>query len=226
MTAPPPLSPDDIHDEVAILLPWYVNGTLAGEERLRTKTHIEHCPACREELARQRLLASHVADAPIPQRSPQAAYGRLLDTVQRRKTPAHVPSLRGRAPKNSRWRPLFARHNVPPMAVAAAVLLVLLVPLGWRQAAHMAEANFHTLSDRTPAATGQRGDLRLVFDKTVPAARMDDWLQAIGGSRIAGPGPGDVYTVHLSGKADIAAAIAYLRQQDGVLLVEPIASPP
>ena len=40
-----------VHREVALLLPWYVNGALDGSERLRVERHVHSCILCRRELA-------------------------------------------------------------------------------------------------------------------------------------------------------------------------------
>lgn len=223
-----PPSSDGLHDEVATLLPWYLNGTLQSDEQRRVKTHIARCPACRRELAALHGLADQVVSAPLPERSPQAAYDRWFATLQQGQTAGRLPGLRRRATKSLGRRFVFARRDLTRLALAATVLLPL-ISLGWRQMGQMAEPSFHTLSDRAPAAAAERGDLRLVFDKAVAAPRIDGLLQAIGGSRVGAPGPGDVYTIRLSGKnagrADIDAAIAYLRQQEGVVLAEPIITP-
>lgn len=38
-------------DQVRELIPWYLNGTLAGDEAAAVATHLASCAACREELA-------------------------------------------------------------------------------------------------------------------------------------------------------------------------------
>lgn len=212
----PPSDADaqDEHDEVAALLPWYVNGTLDAEERAKVGRHVEDCPACRQELAALRALADRIAAAPVPRRSPEAAYARLRDTLAQREAAPRAPARRGRAGRRSaavRW-------------VIAAMVLLLLAPWGWRQLARLAEPSFRTLSGRTPA--GEPGDVRVVFDRSMQPARIDALLEAVGGRRVGEPGPGGVYTIRLSGpaagKPDLEAALAYLRAQEGVLLAEPV----
>jgi hypothetical protein len=222
MTLNYPPSSDDTHDEVVILLPWYVNGTLEGEEWLRVKRHVKQCPACRHELAILRALVDRIIAAPVPDRSAQA-YARLRDILSKREATPGAPARRERTSRNAGWRSTFVRDYVIRLAVAVAVLLVL-APLERQQMDYLVEPSFRTLSDRPPAA--EQGDLRLVFDKSVDAPRIEALLKAIGGRRVGKPGPGGVYTIRLSGqkvgKPEIEAAMAYLRQQEGVLLVEPI----
>src|SRR6266849_6730907 len=39
------------HHQVATLIPWYVNDTLADNERQRVDAHIGKCAVCRDDLA-------------------------------------------------------------------------------------------------------------------------------------------------------------------------------
>lgn len=45
------------HQEAWELLPWYVNRTLAGDEREAVEAHLERCPLCRVEVAAGEELA-------------------------------------------------------------------------------------------------------------------------------------------------------------------------
>lgn len=224
-----PPSSDDFHHEAAALLPWYVNGTLEAGEQAKVKTHVEQCPACRRELALLRVLAARIVAAPVPERSPRAAFGRLRETLPPREEAARAPRPRRRAglgPGRMGRRAEFIRRFVPHLAVAATVLL-LAAPAGWRHLARLAEPGFHTLADRAPV--DEPGDLRVVFDPSVGESRIEALLRAVGGHRVGGVGPGDVYTIRLSGKTagkpDVDAALAHLRRQDGVVFAEPILRP-
>ncbi len=46
------LSHESAHD----LLPWYVTGTLAAEERRRVEDHVKSCLMCHHELLKEREL--------------------------------------------------------------------------------------------------------------------------------------------------------------------------
>jgi hypothetical protein len=55
------------HREVLELLPWYINGTLAGSERDRIERHVSECLPCNAALKEERRLHSLVQDqASIP----------------------------------------------------------------------------------------------------------------------------------------------------------------
>jgi anti-sigma factor RsiW len=62
-----PLSASE-HVAVDALLPWYVNGTLAGEELARVERRVEGCSQCRHEVGWLRdVFAACAAIAPIPE---------------------------------------------------------------------------------------------------------------------------------------------------------------
>jgi hypothetical protein len=68
------------HQEAWELLPWYVNGTLTGDERRAVDEHLERCPLCRGELAANEELALAVRRAAEP---PPAADDRLGSLLAR-----------------------------------------------------------------------------------------------------------------------------------------------
>jgi hypothetical protein len=48
------------HREVLELLPWYVNGTLAGGERSKVERHLSECLPCNAVLKEERRLLTLV----------------------------------------------------------------------------------------------------------------------------------------------------------------------
>ena len=51
------------HREIALLLPWYVNGSLDGPERDRVRLHVQGCHRCQQEVPLLRLIQTEVASA-------------------------------------------------------------------------------------------------------------------------------------------------------------------
>jgi len=79
------------------LLPWYVNGTLEGDELREVEEHLRSCVACRREVEELRELQREVQrSAPRP---PAGGLERLMDELEAgRKEP--------RRSNFERWRPL------------------------------------------------------------------------------------------------------------------------
>lgn len=217
MNHPNAYQPDE-HDEVVLLLPWYVNGSLDGYEHTRVRRHLGHCLTCRRELASLRSMASAVAAAPVIDFSSQAAHARFMSRLPPRNPQAASPAAPFKRPTaRRRFRPALRAW-----AVAAAVMLLAL-PLGIKEYGGLWRADFRTLSDAPPEVVKPKADLTLVFDKQLTAERIDALMREVGGTVVDGPNAVGAYAVRLGeGKpADPAAALAYLRGQEGILLAEP-----
>lgn len=62
------------------LLPWFVNGTLEGEELHQVEEHLRSCLSCRREVEELRKLRSGVKEqAPVP---PAGGLERLMDELE------------------------------------------------------------------------------------------------------------------------------------------------
>lgn len=222
----------DSHREIEELLPWYANGALDPAERARVEQHLEHCPACRADLAQCRTLAQWVEthDTATWQPAP-AAFDRLMADIDQLATssapiePAKAPPplfqrilgwLR-ETPSPVRWTLAFES-----MAVAALVLAVLL------PAAPVTDASYETLSrgENRPAAAGPQ--VRVMFADPLTVGDLRALLQEIGGQMVAGPNSLGIYTIALAGAAapDVALrqALAVLRAHRQVQLAEPLST--
>ena len=77
-------------EQVRALIPWYVNGTLSGDEAAAVAEHIAVCANCREEVASTHQLSLQVRTAidetpPLP--------GRVWDRVRTEKGEVQLGSL-------------------------------------------------------------------------------------------------------------------------------------
>lgn len=203
------------HDPICRLLPWYINGSLAGAERERVRAHLEGCPLCREEAAALMEFSARLAQCPLPKLSAQASFARLQARLEKPR-----PTLIDRF----RW----AWQGTPAYRLAIALALALtVVPTAWQEWKNLTEPRFHTLADPVSAEPAVAGDLRIVFDPTIGPERVEALLRSVDGAPLRGPDAAGVATIRLAdgGQARVAAAIARLRGQDGVLLVEPVNRP-
>jgi len=69
------------HDEIALLLPWFVNNSLGPGERARVNRHLADCGACQENVlvlsTVQTTLQHHVATPIVP----EPRVGDLMDRL-------------------------------------------------------------------------------------------------------------------------------------------------
>ncbi len=220
------------HEQVAEILPWYVNASLSRDEQALVDEHLAGCADCREELARCRsisLAARSTAQGeegwdPSPRHFAQV-LARIDASEQRRlgaRGRAFLDRLRSwvsDTPRVVRWA--FAAQGVAALALAAALL--------WR--APGPSAAYETLSRPAPAAAGDRARLHLVFAEETTERELRDILHDVDGVLVGGPSPRGVYTVELpvgaSERERVEASAARLRGDRRVrfVAVAPTRSP-
>jgi len=214
------LHPSISHEACVLLLPWYVNQTLDDEEAVLVQTHLQDCPACRRELAELSGLAAQIVSEPVS----GWVRGRTVPPVSKH-LPSSVPvSVAGALGRRRRFMPRNPSSMVR-YATAAAVLLVAL-PLGVRQLQIWLAADYRTLANPS-LATAPAGDLRLVCARDLSRERIQALVREVDGYIVDGPNSAGAYTVRLgqAGKpGDLAAALAWLRGREGVVLAEPATS--
>lgn len=167
-----------MHDYVNERLPWYVNGTLSGEERARVSAHLEECTQCRDDLA----LCSEMSYAvrsdgavPIP---PAASADALLRQVDTRTSRRWV----------SDWR---IAAGAAVVAFAGAIALFQYV------GSEPPNQQFRTTTQETFAATVDYV-FHLQFAASTDAATRDRFLRQLGGSARAIDADQREYRVTLS----------------------------
>ena len=197
MTGPAALS----HTRASELLPWLINGTLAGGEREGVEQHVRACIVCRRELKEQQRLHAAVRARRTVDVSAEAGFDRLdreLDAVP------------GAAP---RWRIRYG--TAAPFAVAAAAGVAVLAVLLWfTPLPNLDRDDYQTLA--TPLAEGALLDIVFVDETT--AAQMQELLDDIDGEIVAGPSELGRYSVRVAGNQPDRDSLSDLL---GVLSADP-----
>ena len=170
------MSGQDAHRAAQAVLPWLLNGTLAGDERAGVERHLRECAPCRAELDALRAMCACSAQ-PDPDCDPERALARLLPALDAGEAgPAPAPArltLRQRlAANDARW---LLRVAAVQFAVIALLGGLLLAP------APQDEGAYRALGAQAPAQAG----LVLVFAPDTPERELRRIAQA-GGVRIVG----------------------------------------
>jgi len=236
----------DQHQQIMLLLPWYLNKSLEKDERERVESHLRNCILCSREMVALRKLATVVkqsSDMDVAAEASLARFRKKLQTADPvRQKPvsgnnrttvvefekhAHAsPDLSGHS--TSRYNRLLHLRgsSIKHFAIAASMLLAM-IPVVMQYGRSSATADYYTLSAAKPEApTGTK--LRIVFSKSLPTTEINLLLDKIHGQLVEGPSSVGAYTARLStGKdsQDLTAAVALLRKQQDVLLVEPVIEP-
>jgi hypothetical protein len=171
------------HTRAFELLPWLINGTLAGAERDGVEAHLRACIVCRRELKEQQRLHAAVRARRTVDVSAEAGFDRL---------DREIDAAAGA--RRSRWRMRYATA-VPFAAAAAAGVAVLAILLWFTPLPELGSARYETLAT-TPADAAL---LDVVFADETTAAEMQDLLDEIGGEIVAGPSRLGRYSVRIVG---------------------------
>ena len=213
------------HRRLGDLLPWYVNGTLEGNELADVEAHLEDCASCRSELAREQQLAAGV------RRSEEMSfsYERAFERLTRRLDAEPVGESRRLPREANGWGVARARRALGGLAPAtrlalvaqAAAIVVLLLMVA---RADEPRGEFRTLSAPTTLGSVSLSLLRVVFVEDAQESEIRALLQEIDGLFVDGPTSFGVYTIAIKDEQN-APAIGVLRDSDLVAFAEPARDP-
>lgn len=190
-------------------LPWYVNDTLAADERAWVEDYLREHPQTQREVELLRLMREEIA-AGAAERAPDAGLDELLRRIRAEAVPAPW------------WRRLEQWFRHAPLAPAFAFALIL------AQAGTIAllATQRHPGPDQTLGETRSAGAgnatgpvLRVSFQPDARESEIRRLLVRSGGRIVGGPGQlGGYLVTAASGRLD--AALAELRASPLVDSVE------
>jgi anti-sigma-K factor RskA len=196
------------HAAADALLPFYVNGTLRGEEHAFVEQHVRACEQCQNEVDwLRKTFAALAADG-------------LIQAAPRVVPPAAQESDNGGRQRN--WaariqRELRTTHSWTRWLLAAQ--LAAIVVLGTFLAADTRDvASYRTLG--VPNASAQLHDtIAVMFDPGITESEMQRIVLGIGARIVDGPTSTDVYVLEIpAGRVD--QALQALGTERGVRLAE------
>ncbi len=225
----------DAHQEIQLLLPWYLNQSLEQDERRQVENHVAHCLLCRRELVGLGKLAKAVTFASDLDVASEASLAGLHAKLQARTAdrlsaaPPIKASLIGRFGNYASQRGRLTRLSSHPgtrFAIAASLFLtVITLTVGFVQSP--APADYYTLSAEKPELPAG-ANLRVVFSRNLSDSDIDSMLAHIHGQRIDGPNNVGAFTVRIETykeNQDLMSAVNYLRSRQDVVLAEPVLQP-
>src|SRR5262249_20322803 len=149
------------HAVADALLPWYVNGTLRGEELARLERHLAECGQCRSEVEWLReIFAGCAAIAPLPD-SAESAEAFAIPVPE----PIAPRTWRARAAEGWRSAQPWARGLIAAQ-FAALVVAGSLLALDVRT-----EPAYRTLGAETRAMPAG-GTIAVIFDPAITEAEL------------------------------------------------------
>ncbi|MGZ8190176.1 MAG: zf-HC2 domain-containing protein [Methylococcaceae bacterium] len=215
---------DSDHQKIFLLLPWYVNNTLYGQEKQKVEEHLKVCRSCQNETACLKELSVAVNQVDSLEAAAHASYIRLKQHIHEAEksqikqniTLNPVHSWLNKINLNS----LFGHR--PALALVAVVLFLLVMPLYFNKG-EIHQDEFKTLSDPGNIA-GKENEIRVVFANDLDRQQMNNLLKPLDAEIINGPSPQGVYIVRLSSKPsanELLNIIISLRKNPKVIFAEP-----
>ena len=187
------------HKVADALLPWFVNGTLEGEELAFVRSHVHGCAQCRSAVdwLRELHAACIVAsDSPQASRAARRLQGHL-DVPRYAARPA--------AKRATRWA----------LAVAAAAV----VGIGTAWIAGVGSPPlYHTLG-ASDASAPVHASIVVVFDPATTEFELRRIVRSAGGRIVDGPTQTNAYVLDVP-LAQRPQALAMLRGERAVMLAE------
>lgn len=197
------------HEEIEMLLPWYITGQLDGDEIAQVDAHMTQCDVCSAMLVQERLLKAGIASTPID--VPQFSAPVIANS--------HRPSIASR-----RWhaaRNTVSAWTAKPMRVAAfatAQAAMLLMVFQLAQLTARPEAGYRTLS--SGKATSQPNAV-VMFDAETREAEFRAILTEANATIVGGPTESNAYYLRIdAGLRD--SALERLRKQPKIMLAQPV----
>jgi hypothetical protein len=190
------------------LLPWYVNGTLVGEERELVGRQVLASLTCRKELERLRHLQQLIQRDDAEAAATDREFERLMARIHASDAP--TPPAAARSPRASGWF---------PFALAATVVAAVAASLWWGSLPPSASSGpYETLT--SPQPVGQNAAyLRILFAPGVNEPEQRELLASHGLTTVAPPAEDGVITLAFPPDADRHAIVAALKKDPRIRLV-------
>ncbi|MGZ8227372.1 MAG: zf-HC2 domain-containing protein [Methylococcaceae bacterium] len=221
-------NPYTSHQDISLLLPWYVNKTLSGAELTRVEDHLKVCLTCRRELAGLNKLSEAIKQQSSLDSAAQSSFSQLKKRLQ----VAELAPDQETAPQTVippvscevAEKPGIKRWMIYPQAVAlAAALLLSLLVNRYVDTDKILINDYRTLSDTT-TSVASKNDIKVVFANATNQQQLNKILTSVQGQIVEGPSKQGVYTVRITDKpaANLLEILAQLRDNSNVIFAEPV----
>jgi hypothetical protein len=201
---------DDAHKAVEALLPWFVNGSLAGGERTRVQEHLDDCARCRRDAEWLREVQSaYEATEMMPDAA--ASFRKLRPRLDAR-GPWSLSGLHAALLRYAQRTQGWARWTMAAQFGLIVTLAVILV------VGDGGEKTYRVLGADTRALPG---NVVVSFDPATPEAQLRRIVREAGARIASGPTQNDAYVLQIPAGQE-GVALQRLRAEPAVTLAEPL----
>ena len=210
--------------DIELMLPWYVTGTLSAKERAQVDSYVREHP----DMARQLDLVREEMDVTITANEElnpahSGALERLLTRIDAEDGPQLGTDDRaGRSGWLAGWLSAFNSPGLKLAAVGAAVVIIAQAAvIGSLSTGGKQTGQYETASGPAEIAIEDGTRLLLAFTDTATAGQITDFLSEIEATVVSGPRAGGFFEIRLSGSAlsadDAEKLVARLQKRQEIL---------
>ena len=203
------------HEHAMEMLPWLINDSLLGDERVAVLDHAQSCVMCRREIKSLQELRDSVISlssaVPIPEPDMRNINARIDKLINRQNWARRSISWIGEF-FASPWRAVYVAQSVLLVVLAAALL--------WPATR---DTEYTTLTQASDLADGHY--VRVVFSPDLAHSDLKELLDELELSIVAGPSDRGVYTLVTENSIVVEerdAALARLLKNRSVLFAQPV----
>src|SRR5580704_14333694 len=205
------------HQEIAALLPWYVNGSIGELDRQKVDSHLQTCAVCRDDLLMERRVYQGMAAEVGVEYMPATSLKRLqarLDELDVGSAASSVSLVSQPARRSLPWQGLMAA-SIAAMALA----LGLLATDRWMEyRSRASSSDYYTVT--APASRAPDVVIRAVFSPAITLAELQVILDESGLRIVSGPTQAGVYSLAEKSTLRVDSSLALLRRHATVRFAE------
>jgi hypothetical protein len=218
---------NNTHEQIALLLPWYVNNTLQGNEISLVQQHLKNCLTCNHELKSLKRLSSSVQQASKFNASanPESFANlkkRLNNQFSEVKNPdvIHLDNYKA-LKKIKSWL-----NNIPnySLALAATVVMAFVLPKFLSVESYFSN-DYRTLSDSNNNAVKYTNAVKVIFKEGTSQEIVNKMLSSVGGIVLEKADAQFLYIIGFAkntNETEVTEKLNKIRENKMVIFAEPV----
>ena len=218
------------HDEVLILLPWYVNESLDEKERGLVEKHLKVCLRCRVEVTNLQHLSESVVQSEFIDMAANASFARFKERIQGQPESQETKELTSHSKSVLGYCKHWLEHHPRSMVGISAGIVFFILALSFFLAdptilPELMTPAYRTLGNPSSDNRSAHHDIRVVFANGLDPSQIERILNSIDGKIVADHSREGVVRIRFTDTQDdfqkAIEAISVLRKRSDVIFAEP-----
>lgn len=214
-------NPYSSHEQIALLLPWFVNKSLSDAERHCVEQHLKVCLLCNREVSNLQHLASVIKQTAPVDNAANASFQELKKRLHSTAAPQSLATqVKTTSTAKAKWYNNYSQNLI---ALAAATAFALVLPHFVPSTTAPATNDYRTLSNDEPVPS-QKEVIKVIFKEQTAPATIQQLLSSIQGNIMHGPDEQALYIIGFNAstsEAELQEKLTRLRNDQSVVFAEP-----